>query len=62
MRRLALLVVGTIALAAACGPGRAPAGQAALVTLNAQTTLDPVKRPFNDGVGEDRVILLLSPT
>ena len=62
MKRLAVALVVCAALGAACGPGNAPVGQAALVTLSAQPALDPVKQPFNAAAGEHRVILLLSPT
>ena len=62
MKRLTLALVICVALGAACGPGNAPQGQAALVTLSAQTALDPVKQPFNQAADEHRVILLLSPT
>ena len=62
MKRLTFVLVLCAALGAACGPGNAPVGQAALVTLSAQTALDPVKQPFNQAADEHRVILLLSPT
>ena len=62
MKRLTLALLICVALGVACGPGNAPAGQAGLVTLSAQTSLDPVKQPFNAASGEHRVILLLSPT
>ena len=62
MKPFALALVVSAAMSAACGPGKAPAGQAGLVTLSAQTALDPVKQPFNAAAGEHRVILLLSPT
>jgi hypothetical protein len=61
MRRLAIAVV-VGALTIACGPGRTPAGQAALVALGAERGLDPVSQPFNAAADDDRVILLLSPT
>jgi hypothetical protein len=62
MKRLTLALVAFVVLSVACGPGNAPAGQAGLVSLSAQTTLDPIKQPFNAAAGEHRVILLLSPT
>jgi hypothetical protein len=62
MRRLTLALVICAVLGTACGPGNAPVGQAGLVTLSAQTSLDPIKQPFNAAAGEHRVILLLSPT
>ena len=62
MKRLTFGLIFCAALGIACGPGNAPVGQAPLVTLSAQATLDPVKQPFNAAAGEQRVILLLSPT
>jgi hypothetical protein len=62
MKRLTFALAICVALSVACGPGNAPSGQAALVTLSAQTALDPVKQPFNQAADEHRVILLLSPT
>ena len=62
MKRLTLALAICVALGVACGPGNAPAGQARLVNLGAQTTLDSVKQLFNAAAGEHRVILLLSPT
>lgn len=62
MKRLAVASVIFAALTVACGPGHAPGGQTPLITLSAQTTLDPVKEPFNVTAGEHRAILLLSPT
>lgn len=51
-----------VAALASCGPGRAPAQQEPLVTLAAETGLDPVRLPFNAAAKEIRVVLLLSPT
>lgn len=62
MKRLTLVLVLCAALGAACGPGNAPAGQTGIVTLSAQTGLDPFKQPFNATADEHRVVLLLSPT
>ena len=62
MKRLALPLAAFALLTVACGPGKAPVGQTGLMTLSAETTLDPVKQPFNAAADEHRVILLLSPT
>jgi hypothetical protein len=62
MKRFTIAPVAFVAFSVACGPGNAPAGQAGLVSLSAETTLDSIKQPFNAAAGEHRVILLLSPT
>jgi len=62
MKRLTFALIALVVFSVACGPGNAPAGQAGLVTLSAQTTLDSIKQPFNAAAAEHRVILLLSPT
>ena len=41
--------------------GTVPAGQPALVSLNAQN-FDQVRRAFNAASGNVRIVLLLSPT
>jgi hypothetical protein len=63
-RRIAIAVV-TLLLAAAAygyfGTHRVPAGQPALVTIEAGS-LDSLRHDFNRASGETRIIVLLSPT
>jgi hypothetical protein len=61
-RLLGVLVLSAgLAASAACGPGTAPAGQPAMVTMNAKA-LEDIRREFNRAAGQLRVVLLLSPT
>ena len=46
---------------AACGPGRAPAGQPPMAVLTEQT-LEVLRQEFNQASDRPRVVLLLSPT
>ena len=60
-------VAGLVVLIAAAAawyrlaPGEAPAGQPALVTIDA-TALEGLRAEFNRNAKETRVIVLLSPT
>lgn len=59
--RAGLIVSGLIFASQACGPGLAPAGQAAMVQLTPEA-LETLRREFNAAPDVPRVILLLSPT
>ena len=59
--RTVLVVVGLVLAIQACGPGRAPSGQAPMVQMTAES-LETLRQQFNAAPDEPRVILLLSPT
>ena len=59
--RASVVVIGLVLALQACGPGRAPAGQAPMVQMTAEA-LDTLRQQFNTTPDEPRVILLLSPT
>lgn len=56
-----VVVIVSLLLAGACGPGTAPAGQPPMAVLTDQT-LETMRAQFNQAAGETRLVLLLSPT
>lgn len=48
-------------LSGACGPGRVPAGQPAVVTITAGG-MAALEQEFNQAAGHPRALLLISPT
>jgi hypothetical protein len=63
-RRIAIAVVALVLAAAAYryfGTHRVPAGQPALVTIEAGS-IDSLRRDFNRASNDTRIIVLLSPT
>lgn len=61
---IGLAIVAIVLVAAAYryfGTHNVPAGQPALVTLNA-ASLDMLRTDFNRFAGETRIVILLSPT